>query len=79
MVVIMLTKWERKILLDKLHGLDVNPDHLRVVKYRVKRRLEKAFRDMQLIASVFPELMRGVGFEPTNPYGTGALIRFHGS
>ena len=76
MVVIMLTKWERKILLDKLHGLDVDPNHLRVVKYRVKRRLEKAFRDMQLIASVFPELMRGVGFEPTNPYGTGALIHF---
>ena len=64
MVVIMLTKWERKILLDKLHGLEVNPDHLRVVKYRVKRRLEKAFRDMQLIASVFPELLRGVGFPP---------------
>ncbi len=74
MVVIMLTKWERKILLDKLHGLDVNPDHLRVVKYRVKRRLKKALADIQLIRSVFPELLRGVGFEPTNPYGTGASV-----
>jgi len=62
MVVIMLTKWERKILLDKLHGLDVNPDHLRVVKYRVKKRLKRALADIQLIHSVFPELMRGWGF-----------------
>ena len=74
MVVMMLTKWERKILLDKLHGLEVNPDHLRVVKYRVKRRLKKALADIQLIRSVFPDLMRGVGFEPTNPYGTGASV-----
>ena len=74
MIVIMLTKWERKILLDKLHGLDVNPDHLRVVKYRVKRRLKKALADIQLIRSVIPELLRGVGFEPTNPYGTGASV-----
>ena len=74
MVVIMLTKWERKILLDKLHGLEVNPDHLRVVKYRVKKRLKRALADIQLIHSVFPELLRGVGFEPTNPYGTGASV-----
>jgi len=45
MVVIMLTKWERKILLDKLHDFDVNPDHLRVVKYRVKKRLKRALAD----------------------------------
>ena len=64
MVVMMLTKWERKILLDKLHGLEVNPDHLRVVKYRVKRRLKKALADIQLIRSVFPDLMRGVGLPP---------------
>jgi len=23
----MLTRWERKILLDKLHGIEVKPDH----------------------------------------------------
>jgi len=28
----MLTKWERKILLDKLHGIEVKPEHLRAVK-----------------------------------------------
>ena len=32
----LLTEWERKILLDKLHGVDVKPEHLRAVKYRVK-------------------------------------------
>ena len=82
----MLTKWERKILLDKLHGLEVKPEHLRAVKHRVKKRLLEAVKDLHLILSVFPALrnvtgvtdglMRGVGFEPTNPYGTGALIRF---
>ncbi|MCD6591911.1 MAG: hypothetical protein J7K78_02715 [Thaumarchaeota archaeon] len=79
----MLTKWERKILLDKLHGLEVKPEHLRAVKHRIKKRLEQAFRDVQLIRAIWPELVTGVtemmrppGFEPTNPYGTGALIRF---
>jgi len=64
MVVIMLTKWERKILLDKLHDFDVNPDHLRVVKYRVKKRLKRALADIQLIRSISPELLRGVGLPP---------------
>ena len=79
----MLTKWERKILLDKLHGLEVKPEHLRAVKHRVKKRLLEAVKDLHLILSVFPDLqnvigvtklMRGVGFEPTNPYGTGASV-----
>jgi len=74
MVVIMLTKWERKILLDKLHSLEVNPDHLRVVKYRVKKRLKRALADIQLIHSVFPDLMRGVGF-PQKFTGKCALRR----
>ncbi len=86
MVIIgMLSRWERKVLLDKLHGLEVSPDHIRVVKHRVKKRLIEAFRDMQLIYAVFPDLqnvtgvtgirvVRGVGFEPTNPYGTGASV-----
>ena len=60
----MLTKWERKILLDKLHGIKVKPEHLRAVKHRIKRRLEQAFKDLQLIRAVFPEMMRGVGFPP---------------
>ena len=64
MTVTMLTKWERKVLLDKLHGLEVNPEHLRTVKYRVKKRLEQAFKDIQLIRAVFPEVVRGVGFPP---------------
>lgn len=55
----MLTQWERKILLDKLHGLEVNPTHLRTIKYRVKKRLEQAFRDLQLIAAIFPEVVWG--------------------
>ena len=70
----MLTKWERKILLNKLHGLEVKPEHLRAVKHRIKKRLEQAFRDLQLVRAVFPEIVRGVGFEPTNPYGTGASV-----
>ncbi len=78
----LLTKWERKILLDKLHGLEVKPEHLRAVKHRVKKRLLEALKDLQLIYAVFPELknvtpvtvVRGVGFEPTNPYGTGASV-----
>ena len=60
----MLANWERKILLDKLHGIEVKPEHLRAVKYRIKKRLEQAFRDLQLIRAVFPEVMRGVGFPP---------------
>ena len=77
----MLTRWERKILLDKLHGIDVKPEHLRAVKHRVKKRLLEAVKDLHLILTIFPDLsklMRGVGFEPTNPYGTGALIPFAG-
>ena len=70
----MLTRWERKIPLDKLHGVEVKPEHLRAVKYCIKKRLEQAFRDFQLIASIFPDMVRGVGFEPTNPYGTGASV-----
>ena len=81
----MLTKWERRVLLDKLHGLEVNPDHLKAVKYRVKKKLIEVFRDLQLVYAVFPDLqnvtgvtgigvVRGVGFEPTNPYGTGASV-----
>ncbi len=42
----------------------------------------EAFRDIQLVYAVFPDLrgvtdvagMRGMGFEPTNPYGTGASV-----
>ena len=67
----MLTRWERKILLDKLHGVEVKPEHLRAVKYRVKKRLEQAFRDLQLIRAIWPELLTGIteimrpaGFEP---------------
>ena len=67
----LLTEWERKILLDKLHGVDVKPEHLRAVKYRVKKRLEQAFRDLQLIRAIWPKLVTGVtemvrppGFEP---------------
>ena len=67
----LLTEWERKTLLDKLHGQEVKPEYLRAVKYRVKKRLEQAFRDVQLIHAVFPELVTGVmglmrppGFEP---------------
>ena len=77
----MLSRWERRILLDKLHGLQVDPKHLRIVKHKVKKRLLKAFKDIQLILAVFPDLdvtgvsgLRGVGFEPTNPYGTGASV-----
>jgi hypothetical protein len=84
----MLTKWERKILLDKLHNLEVNPDHVKAVKYRVKKKLIEVFRDLQLVYAVFPDLqnvigvagirvVRGVGFEPTNPYGTGASVQVH--
>ena len=85
----MLTRWERKILLDKVHGIDIKPENLRAVEHRVKKRLLEAVKDLHLILSVFPDLrnvtgvtnglMRGVGFEPTNPYGTGAPIRplFH--
>ena len=67
----MLTKWERKTLLDKLHGIEVKPEHLRAVKYRVKKRLEQAYRDLQLIKAIWPELVTGItglmrppGFEP---------------
>ena len=79
----MLTRWERKILLDKLHGVEVKPEHLRAVKHRVKKRLVEAVKDLHLILAVFPdlknvtgitEMVRGVGFEPTNPYGTGASV-----
>ena len=70
----MLTRWGRKIPLDKLHGVEVKPEHLRAVKHRIKKRLEQAFRDLQLIRAVFPDMVRGVGFEPTNPYGTGASV-----
>ena len=52
----MLTRWEWEVLLDKLHDLEVNPGHLRVVKHRVEKRLVEAFRDMQLIYAVFPDL-----------------------
>jgi len=52
----MLTKWERKILLDKLHGVEVNPDHLRAVKHRAKKRLIQAMRDLHLLLAVFPDL-----------------------
>ena len=49
MVIIgMLTRWERKVPLDKLHGLEVSPDHIRVVKHRVKKRLIEAFRDVHI-------------------------------
>ena len=77
----MLSRWERRVLLDKLHGLEVKPQYLRAVKYRAKKRLEQALKDIHLILTIFPDLsklMRGVGFEPTNPYGTGALIPFAG-
>ena len=67
----LLTEWERKPLLDKLHGLDVKPEHLRAVKYRVKKRLEQAYKDLQLIRTIWPELItettemvRPAGFEP---------------
>ena len=66
----LLTEWERKILLDKLHGLEVKPEHLRAAKHRIKKRLEQAFRDIQLIRAIWPELVTGVtdmrppGFEP---------------
>ena len=75
---VMLSRWERKMLLDRLHGLEVKPNSLRTVKCRVKKRIIQAMRDLQLVYAVFPDLqsvtgvaaMRGVGFEPTNPYGT---------
>ena len=67
----LLTEWERKVLLDKLHNIEVKPEYLRAVKYRVKKRLEQAFRDIQLIRAIWPELVTGVtemmrppGFEP---------------
>ena len=67
----LLTEWERKTLLEKLHGLEVKPEHLRAVKYRVKKRLEQAYKDLQLIRAIWPELitqttklMRPAGFEP---------------
>ena len=67
----LLTEWERKTLLDKLHGIEVKPEHLRAVKYRVKKRLEQAFRDIQLIRAIWPEIITSVtelvrppGFEP---------------
>ena len=82
----MLTRWERKILLDKVQGIDIKPENLRAVEHRVKKRLLEALKDLHLILAVFPDLrnvtgvtnglMRGVGFEPTNPYGTGALLPF---
>ena len=81
----MLSKWERKVLIDKLHNIHVDAKILRVVKYKAKKRLQRAIADIQLILAVFPDLhvvtpvtilksMRGVGFEPTNPYGTGASV-----
>ena len=57
----MLTKWERKILLDKLHNLEVNPDHVKAVKYRVKKKLIEVFRDLQLVYAVFPDLQNVIG------------------
>ena len=67
----LLTEWERKVLLDKLHNIEVKPEYLRAVKYRVKKRLEQAFRDIQLIRAIWPELVTGItglvrppGFEP---------------
>jgi len=43
---VMLSKWKRKILLDRLHGLEVKPSSLRVVKSKVKKHIIEAFRDI---------------------------------
>jgi len=82
----MLTKWERKILLDKLHGVEVKPEHLRAVKHRVKKRLLEAVKDLHLILSVFPDLrnvtgvtnglMRGWDFHQNLPVRGGYFNKF---
>ena len=52
----MLRKSERRLLLNKLNGMEVDPNYLRVVKTRVKKRLIQVLHDLQLIYAVFPDL-----------------------
>jgi|GEM_PF-1200639 len=76
--VTMLRKSERKLLLNKLNGLEVNRNYLRAVKCRIKKRIIQAMRDLQLVYAVFPDLqsvtcvaaMRGVGFQTKYMGGT---------
>ena len=57
----MLRRSERKLLLNKLNGLEVDQNYLRVVKSRIKRRLIQAMYDLQLIYAVFPDLQNVTG------------------